>query len=77
MINFTNRSEKYNYLVGVLEKVETNKLYKDKIIEGNSELENQRITDIKELKDMICKELESDSINAMFVRGRLIKKTGF
>lgn len=77
MIDFSTKSEKYKYLVGVLEKVESDKLYKEEVIENNPELEAQREKDIKELKELICKELQNDGINTMFVRGRLIKKSGF
>lgn len=67
------RTQKYKYLVEVLEKIETNKLYKDEVIEDNEELEKQRMTDIEYMNNLISEELLKDDIKKMFVKGRMIK----
>lgn len=68
-----SRTKKYVYLVGVLEKIETNKLFKGEEIEGNLELEEQREKDIEYMKDLISLELQKDGIKKMFVKNRIIR----
>ena len=69
------RTKKYIYLVSVLEKIESNKLYKGEVIEGNTELEEQRQKDIDQMNDVISDELIKDGIKKMFVKGRMIMPT--
>ncbi len=74
-IDFTqlSRTQKYKYLVEVLEKIETNTLFKGELIEGDSELEEQRENDINYMNNLISEELEKDGIKKMFVKGRIIR----
>lgn len=67
------RTQKYKYLVEVLEKIETNTLFKGESIEGNSELEEQREKDIEYMNNLISVELQKDSIKRMFIKGRIIR----
>lgn len=66
------RTQKYKYLVEVLEKIETNILFKGEIIEGNLDLEEQREKDLDYMNNLISEELQKDSIKKMFVKGRII-----
>jgi len=70
------QKEKYMYLLSVLEKIETNLLYKGEVIEGNQELEIQRTEDTIKLKKTITDELNRDNLTKMFIRGKLIHKNG-
>jgi len=65
--------EKYRYLVDVLEKIETNLLYKDEVIEGNYELEDIRKDDIEYMNNVISDELMKDGFTKMFVKGRYLR----
>lgn len=67
------RTQKYKYLVEVLEKIETNSLFKGEIIDGNIELEEQRQKDIDYMTNLISNELQKDGIKKMFVKGRIIR----
>jgi len=74
-MNYTQleRKAKYRYLIETLEKVETDKLYQGEVIEGDKNLEEQRIKDIEYLNYLISTELKKDGIKKMFIRGRTIR----
>lgn len=67
-----DRTSKYNRYAKILEQVETNSLYKGEPIDGNVELEKQRIEDIKKLKEIISDELKKDGIKRIMIRGRTL-----
>jgi len=66
-------TKKYIKYAELLNKIENNKLYKNKIIKGNKELENQRQYDINKLKEIISEELKNDGISKIRVLGKLFK----
>jgi hypothetical protein len=68
-----NITKKYIKYAELLNKIENNKLYKNKIIKGNKELENQRQYDINKLKEIISEELKNDGISKIRVLGKLFK----